>query len=331
MKIGLIGCGKQAPKHISGLRIDDSVEIVVCDIDAERAKKVGTAHDLAWTDDVEALFADDQVAAVDIATPTLTHAPLVRQAIESGKHYFCEKPFCESLADAEAIVARSEDAGVIGMVGYVYRHAPVFQVGHELCGNDDGNNWPLGKPVSAFFRIGGRGDHELWKHQKATSGGAISEMMVHMVDLAIWYFGEPQSASLIAQDLLRPVRTISGQAVEVDAEDYVLARFDSADGPSYVVQADLVTPAFSQYVEVQFEHGSYLGSIQGDVASYVFSTRDTDAYKSGKSPLEFGTVNLFERQMASFVSHVRERRPVTLNSVEDSLRLMRAMNLLNHD
>gem|GEM_PF-80919 len=328
MKIGLIGCGKQAPKHISGLAKQADVELVVCDINAERARAVGEKFSLAWTDDVAGLLADGDITAVDIATPTMSHAPLVLQAIENGKHFFCEKPLCQNLDEARLIADTCAKKGLIGMVGYVYRYAPVFETGHALLHPDTTRDHVLGEPVSAWFRIGGRGDHELWKHKKESSGGATSEMLVHMLDLAIWYFGAAKSAQLLAHELRRPIRHIAGADVTVDAEDFVLARFEMENGGSVFIQSDLLTPAFSQHVEMQFERGTFLGSIQADSPSFVFATAKCDDYEAGKTPLEFGPVNLFERQMGAFCEHVRSGTPLSRNSVEDSLKVMEALEML---
>lgn len=328
MKIGLIGCGKQAPKHISGLKAVGDVEVAVCDIDSSRANALAAEHGLESYQTVAEMFDDPDVVGIDIATPTLTHSELIYQAIESGKHFFCEKPLSEDLDSSRTIADRLKQTGLIGMVGYIYRFAPVLEVGHSLVSRDQKGELPLGNPVCASFRIGGRGDHEVWKHQTATAGGAMSEMLVHMLDLAVWYFGGIEHARLLRSDLRRPVRTIRGQEVEVDAEDYVLAEFRTDGGMELLIQADLLTPAFSQYVDIQFERGSFMGSIQADFPSYVFASQATDAFPAGKTNLEFEPTNLFERQMAEFCRAVRDGNQVDRNRVSDSVEIATALQKL---
>lgn len=328
MKIGLIGCGKQAPKHITCLKKVSGVEVVVCDINEDRARAVADSFDLKWTKSPADLLSDPDVVALDVATPTPTHVELVTAALENGKHFFCEKPLSESLDQAREIEALAATKDRIGMVGYVYRYAPIFETGRELVADRDTRVSVLGDPITAWFRIGGRGDHELWKHRKETGGGAKQEMMVHMLDLAIWYFGPVRTATVIADDLLRPVRRIAGQDVSVDAEDFVLIRLTMESGLNVLVEADLLTPAFCQYVEIQFERGSFMGSIQADMPSYVFATEDTPAYRSGKTKLDFGHVNLFERQMAAFCECARTGSMPDRNSLKDSLLVMETLEML---
>lgn len=328
MKIGLIGCGKQAPKHISGLKAVGDVEVAVCDIDSSRANALADEHGLESYLSVSAMFDDPEIVAIDIATPTATHSELIYRAIETGKHFFCEKPLSEDLSSSRDIAKRLEQTRLIAMVGYIYRFAPVLEVGRSLVSSGQADELPLGNPVGASFRIGGRGDHEVWKHQNATAGGAMSEMLVHMLDLAVWYFGDIEEARLLRSDLRRPMRTIRGQSVEVDADDYVLAEFRTGGGLELLIQADLLTPAFSQYVEIQFERGSFMGSIQPDFPSYVFSSDSTDAFPAGKTKLEFEPANLFERQMAEFCRAVRDGNQVDRNLISDSVKIAMALQKL---
>lgn len=324
IKIAIIGCGKQAPKHVSGLRKIPGVELVLADIRPELAQELAAKENLPWVLGPEAVFADPSIQAVDICTPTPAHAGLIMQALSTGKDFFCEKPLCQTPEEASAIAAKVAETGRIGMVGFVYRFAPVFELGHQLMeGIKEG--WPspvLGKVVTAFFRLGGRGSHQLWKHRRSSGGGAISEMLVHMLDLAIWYFGPIAETELLACDLLRPVRAIQGRQERVDAEDYVLVRLKMASGVDVLCQADLVTPAFTQFVEIQGENGTFFGSIQQDLPSFLFCIDPAPGYPEGKTSFELQQRNLFEAQMGEFVQAVQSRQPVARGSVQDSSSLI---------
>jgi predicted dehydrogenase len=81
---------------------------------------------------------------------------------------------------------------------------------------------------------------------KAAGGGAINEMLVHMLDLAVWYFGPPVETELLVSKVLRPTRLIQGKSCEVDAEDFVVMRMASASSVEILLQADMVTASFAQ-------------------------------------------------------------------------------------
>ena len=324
LRIGLIGCGKQAPKHISGLKTDPDVEIVLADINETYAKSLGEKEGVDWVKNIDELFSDPTIKAVDICTPTPSHAPLIRKAIESGKHFFCEKPFSDKIEEARELEKLSAEHNLVGMVGYIYRFAPIFEEGKKILQGVDetGESTTLGEICTAYFRLGGRGSHQVWKHRKKTGGGALSEMLVHMIDLAIWYFGPPEAVQVLSYDLLRKQRQIQGELVEVDAEDFVLVKLYTKYGLEVYCQADLVTPAFTQFIEVQGDAGSFMGSIQPHMPSYLYIDRDAGQYKRGKNDLTFAPPNLFVNQMSEFLSAVKENRPPAKSTVSDSVLVM---------
>lgn len=328
IKIAIIGCGKQAPKHITGLRSIPGVELILADIIESTAEVLGKKEGVPWVRNIADVFSDDSIQAVDICTPTPSHGELIRAAVKSGKDFFCEKPLCEKLSEAHSLAMLIEQSGRVGMVGYIYRFAPVFEFGKSLFEHvpATGGSMVMGKIVTAHFRLGGRGSHQLWKHQKATGGGAINEMLVHMIDLAIWYFGPVKEVKVLACDLLRNRRAIKGREYNVDAEDYILVRMIMENDVNVFCQADLITPAFTQFVEVQGENGTFMGSIQPDMPSFLHCNNKRDGYKAGKTRFDFGMHNLFEAQMADFVRSVQTGRAPSRNTIHDSMLLMEAIN-----
>ena len=325
-RIGMFGCGKQGEKHVAGLKKIPGVEVVVADANAELARSFAERFEVSHAEPDD-IFSDSTISAVDIATPPDSHVPLIEQAVSSGRHYFCEKPLCLSSGEAEHVAGITRDSGLVGMVGYVYRFAPAFELGKQIVGR--GADSAIGKPVSATFRIGGRGGHQLWKHTRASGGGAMNEMLVHMLDLAIWFFGAPGSASMLDERLLRETRPVGGKMQKVDAEDFVIASFDSEEGPAITIQADLITPAFTQFVEVQGENGTFVGSIQGNHPAYVFCIDAKAGYDAGRTDLKPEGVNLFDAQMAEFVQAVRDKNPAAVRcSAADSVALMKAIDQL---
>jgi predicted dehydrogenase len=85
---------------------------------AERARRFDVPH--ACTSLAEAL-ALDGVDAVTVATPPHTHAPIVRAALAAGKHVLCEKPFARDAAEARAVLAAAEAAGLVHLLGTEFR------------------------------------------------------------------------------------------------------------------------------------------------------------------------------------------------------------------
>jgi predicted dehydrogenase len=85
---------------------------------SERADAFGVPLGLTSLD--EALRLPD-VAAVTIATPPHTHAPLALAAIEAGKHVLCEKPFARDTLEARKVLSAAEAAGIVHLLGTEFR------------------------------------------------------------------------------------------------------------------------------------------------------------------------------------------------------------------
>jgi predicted dehydrogenase len=328
IKIGFIGCGKQATKHLASLRNVPGVELVLSDIQKELAERVAEKNGVGWVQRSDDIYTDESIQAVIICTPTRSHVPLIRLALESGKDVFCEKPLSDSLKEATELKELVAESGRIVMLGYIYRYVPIFEEGFRLIHEQRvaGISLVLGKPLSAFFRLGGRGGHQVWKHQKENGGGAINEMLVHMVDLANWYFGPLKRPEVISCDLRSPDRLINGKLTRVDAEDYILVRCFGVNDIEILCQADLITPSFSQYVEIQSENGTFMGSIQPDMPSYVFLKESRGGFEAAKTELRFGRRNVVDIQMLVFVQSVLKGILPDRNTIEDSLNLMKIMD-----
>lgn len=328
INVGIIGCGKQAGKHVASLRNMPDVSIVAADINVEFAKSFALQEKCECAESPDALLNDDTVDALVICTPTPSHVPLISKALAKKKHVFCEKPLSESLEEAQSLQGILDESGSILMLGYIYRFVPVFEECHRIFREDtmNGESLILGRPLTGYFRLGGRGSHQPWKHRKDTGGGAINEMLVHMIDLVNWFFGPIENVEVITSDVLLPERVIDGQMVQADAEDYILVKCRTASGAEFFCQSDLITPEFSQYIEIQGENGTFRGSIQGDSPSYVFLKESRGGYDVGKTTFSFGQRNMIDIQMTSFIKCVRKGSVPDRNSLQDSLELMQVIN-----
>lgn len=323
LKLGLIGCGKQAEKHIQSLQKIPGVEIVIADVSPRLAEKLAAGFHTSWVENPNDIFGMGDLEGVLICTPTPSHAQLIEKSLLNGKHVFCEKPLCSNMREAIHLKETEITSGCLVIVGYLYRYVPTFEIGWRLLyGDGSRTNAVLGKPNLALFRIGGRGSHQIWKHRKDQGGGAISEMLVHMVDLANWYFGPISNIEVLSNQLKCPERLIQGKKETVDAEDYVLIQAKGRDGVEIVCQADLITPAFNQYVEIQCDNGSFMGSILRDMPSWVFLNKSCDGYPSGKTILHPDGRSFLDIQMEYFYQCVTQQQKADRNRIDDSIELM---------
>jgi predicted dehydrogenase len=79
------------------------------------------------TGDVAQVFSDPRVQAVVISTPTSTHYPLAKAALEAGKHVLVEKPITADARHGDELVALAEKVKRVLMVGHVFLFNPAVQ------------------------------------------------------------------------------------------------------------------------------------------------------------------------------------------------------------
>lgn len=93
--VGIIGCGGIAlQNHLPGLELCADTKLVgLCDNSDEvldkAVKQTGVG---VYTTDYKNLVQRDDIHAVIIATPNVTHSPMAIEAMLNGKHVLCEKP-----------------------------------------------------------------------------------------------------------------------------------------------------------------------------------------------------------------------------------------------
>lgn len=198
LRVGLIGCGEIAVANASAVQGAGNASIaMVMDVNPTVAEDIGQRYQVPYTTNVDELLGRDDVDAVLISVPHYLHAPLTIQAARHGKHVMVEKPIATSLADADAMVAACQEAGVKLSVIYCQRYLPYVQKAKALIeGGAIGKLLGvhlihyLDKPVS--YWTGGRTGRVAtdWRASQEKSGGGILVFnIVHYLDIIRYLTG----------------------------------------------------------------------------------------------------------------------------------------------
>jgi len=126
LRVCLIGCGAISPFHLAGWKqVEDAELVALCDLDPRKAQVAAAQHGVpaVYTDYME-MVAKERPDAVDVVTPTATHAEIVGRLADCGVHVLCQKPLAEDMAEAVAMVEACERAGVTMMVHQNFRAQP---------------------------------------------------------------------------------------------------------------------------------------------------------------------------------------------------------------
>ena len=125
-RVGIVGCGLIAKRFVPEASFVSGVEIAgVYDMDCTVGENFATTNNISrnYTSFDEML---DDVDAVYVATPHLSHYEYSKRAIEAGKHVLCEIPLVLEKEQAEELYALAETKGVILMEANKTAHCPAF-------------------------------------------------------------------------------------------------------------------------------------------------------------------------------------------------------------
>ena len=193
----MIGPGSRGRRLLERhlVHMDHGKCIALCDIyekNLNRALEVFEDQPRAYTDYNELLQQDD-IDAVFITVPLFLHFPVMKAALEAGKHVFCEKSLVFTPEEVHALRALHEAHPELTIqVGLQRRYSLLYQRAKQLI--DAGaigdithiqaqwhrnTNWR--RKASEEFE-----DQFNWRLYRRYSGGLSAELMSHQVDVADW-------------------------------------------------------------------------------------------------------------------------------------------------
>ena len=175
------------------------------------------------------------IDVIDIASPNDTHREIAIAAAKAGKMVMCEKPLGRTAAEAEAMVAAVEAAGVPNTVWYNYRRVPAVYLIKQLL--DEGRlgrifhyrakflqDWTISKDLPQ----GGEG---LWRLDIDVAGsGVTGDLLAHNIDTALWLNGPITEVVAMTETFIKERKhNLTGkvQPVGIDDASAVLCRFEN--------------------------------------------------------------------------------------------------------
>ena len=178
MKIALAGAGAFGEKHLDGLDKIDGVEVVsLIGRTLEKTKEIADRRQIGhYSTDLSDALAIDAVDAVILCTPTQMHAEQAIACMEAGKHVEVEIPLADNWADAQAVMAKQAETGLVCMVGHTRGFNPSHQWVHNKIKSGEFNIQQMDVQTYFFRRTNTNAkgearswtDHLLWHHAAHT-------------------------------------------------------------------------------------------------------------------------------------------------------------------
>jgi len=251
LRVALMGVGAIAQVvHLPVLNELDDVELTgVCDVDHVRANalaaRFGIPHIFRRDEDV---FSSDLIDAIIICTPSYLHEEQAIAALEAGKHVLVEKPLALSPEACERVIAVAERTRRTLMVAMNNRYRPDTIALRPFATNGELGDVFLTR--GAWLNRKMRTVRLTWRHRKATAGGgAMMDLGVQTLDLALWMLGWPEAASVMTH-MHFP------EGMEVEDTAGIIVRLKNGAGISLTVSWSLVAERDRHYMRMLGTRGS---------------------------------------------------------------------------
>jgi len=200
MRIGLIGSGSRGVGVARLMQEIPNIELIsCCDVIPFRLKDglKAAAEGATGHDDYRKILDNKDVDAVIIATPYALHADMALDAVDAGKHVYCEKTMVHDVDKARELVEKVENSDKIFQVGHQYHSSRLYSHIAEMvrsgylgditaieCQWNRNADWRRPVPDPKWERLIN------WRMYREFSGGLLAELSSHQVDFTNWALGQ---------------------------------------------------------------------------------------------------------------------------------------------
>lgn len=197
MKYALIGCGRIATNHIKAV-VNNGLELVaVCDVLPEAMETLLAKHGLEkdssivrYTDYKVMLAEHPELELIAIATESGEHAHIALDCIDAGINLIIEKPIAMSMVDADEIVRRSHERGVVVSACHQNRFNVAVQKTRAALEAGRFGRLSHGSIHVRWNRNRDYYDQAKWRGTWAQDGGCLMNQCIHGIDLLRWMMGD---------------------------------------------------------------------------------------------------------------------------------------------
>ncbi len=316
---GLVGTGLIAKVHAQAIdSIDGARLVAVCGRSADAtAEFANSTNAVAYTDFSE-MVAREDIAIVNICTPSGTHRELGLLAAAAGKSVLVEKPIEISTQRADDLIDACETYGVKLGVIFQSRFAPSARRMKEAIDRGDLGRLLLGDAYVKWYRAPEYYAESSWHGTLALDGGgALINQAIHTIDLLRWIMG-PMTAVCAMKGALR--------YPDIEAEDTLVSCLRFQNGALGVIEAATsVAPGFKRRLEISGERGTII--LEGDEIS-VWAVDGADTAEVAGEQLDGGSSNPatiaiegHRLQIEDMIDAVRNDRQPTVSGRDGRLSL----------
>ena len=286
LKVGVIGVGYLGRFHAQKYAAMEGVELVgVADVDARQAAKVAEECRCKVFVDHPSLL--QEVDAVSIVVPTSKHFAIASDCIDAKVDILLEKPMTVTLDEADDLIRRCEEKGLVLQVGHLERFNPAVQAMEPLL------TLPVFIESNRISTFKNRG----------VDVDVVLDLMIHDIDIIL----------NIIQSPLKTIHTV-GAPVVTATTDIANARLIFENGATANVTVSRISRTNIRQMRI-FQPGSYINV--NFATKKIMTIKLTDEILESGMPRQdvdvrsFAAGDALRSEIEHFVGHVRNRtRPI---------------------
>ena len=323
LQVGLGGFGRNHVEAWARLGMADTLYVADLRPDAYKLLRRYQIPPERFTTDHTKFLGEADV--VDVVTPSDSHFPLCREAVEAGKDVFVEKPITVETEEAVSLASLLEDSGRILQVGYYYRFHPISRFIKEQI--DSGALGEIRYIAGNFLGF----------KRARNDVGVTHTDAIHFLDLYNWFLGPAQGvlASVVRDHFGRGLEDTSlvvleypGGAIGRVESGYIQpGRWNDKVVPNAMTTKDLWIMGSKATIVADFEVEEVA------VHEVCHELRDgvwTAVRGGGRSPV-VGSASPVEQvcmELEAFLDSVKTRRPPAAGVVNSGVHLAKIMDAI---
>ena len=231
IEVALFGAGRIGSIHAGNLARQPGVHLkYIADVNRSAAVALAVRH-RAEVRAAEAIFAEEAITAIVIASTTDTHAELIQRGAASGKAIFCEKPVDLDLVRARACAQAVGKSGVTCMIGFQRRFDPTFAALKARLASGE-----IGEPE--MLMVTSRDPAPPPIDYVSASGGIFKDMLIHDFDIFRWILDDEAltlyaTGSCLTDPAIAGVGDIDSTAVTIRTRRGRIAQINTSRRAAY--------------------------------------------------------------------------------------------------
>jgi predicted dehydrogenase len=335
VRVGVVGLGGIARHHADRLSETGAELVGGMDVDAEARESFAETYGAETYSDAARLY--ERADAVLITTPNRFHEEYAVGALEAGLDVLLEKPLAHSVESAERIADAAAAADGFLMAGFNNRFAPPIEVLHSRIQRGD-----LGdvRHVEANYvrRRGIPGRGSWFTSEAVAGGGALIDIGVHAVDLALYVLEFPEVIEVSGVTRAEFGGREEYSYLDMWGEDDGPEAFDVEDSATAFVRLDdgrtisleaawaVNRPPTQEFFVRGTDGGALFDKADGELSLFEAGVDGAPHFADTTVRTREGDAHRAEQE--TFLAAVREGSPPDRNTVTQALTVQRVLDAI---